>query len=279
LTPAGRRCGVSRGLTGWRVRARACCASPAAATPATRRHTCALTSPSCMCALRCRLDQEVTGLELHPTLEDVFHADTSSVEEYLQQIQDMTILTAIQVRVCVCVCLEGGGAARGRACMSTAAAAAAAPRLASRRRSMAGTGSGPRGPARADTHVPVLPPPRRAHALPPPPPTHPHTHTATITAAATPHQRTNRRRSRTPSCPLSASCLTARRASGPPASRACLPASRPSQASAPAAARAPAGCRLAACRTQTWVRVCVSAAAATPIGSSTASTHARHERA
>lgn len=36
-------------------------------------------------------------LELQPTLEDVFHADTTSVEDYLQQIQDMTILTAIQV--------------------------------------------------------------------------------------------------------------------------------------------------------------------------------------
>lgn len=44
-----------------------------------------------------RLDQEVTGLELQPTLEDVFHADTTSVEDYLQQVQDMTILTAIQV--------------------------------------------------------------------------------------------------------------------------------------------------------------------------------------
>jgi nuclear pore complex protein Nup93 len=39
----------------------------------------------------------VTGLELAPTLEDVFHADSHSVEDYLQQIQDMTILTAIQV--------------------------------------------------------------------------------------------------------------------------------------------------------------------------------------
>jgi hypothetical protein len=36
-------------------------------------------------------------LELQPTLEDVFHADTTSVEDYLQQIQDVTILTAIQV--------------------------------------------------------------------------------------------------------------------------------------------------------------------------------------
>jgi hypothetical protein len=41
-------------------------------------------------------------LELQPTLEDVFHADTTSVEDYLQQIQDMTILTAIQVRAMWC---------------------------------------------------------------------------------------------------------------------------------------------------------------------------------
>lgn len=45
----------------------------------------------------CRLNQDVAALELQPTLEDVFHADTTSVEDYLQQIQDMTILTAIQV--------------------------------------------------------------------------------------------------------------------------------------------------------------------------------------
>jgi hypothetical protein len=44
-----------------------------------------------------RLNQDVAMLELQPTLEDVFHADTTSVEDYLQQIQDMTILTAIQV--------------------------------------------------------------------------------------------------------------------------------------------------------------------------------------
>lgn len=45
----------------------------------------------------CRLNQDVAMLELQPTMEDVFHADTTSVEDYLQQIQDMTILTAIQV--------------------------------------------------------------------------------------------------------------------------------------------------------------------------------------
>lgn len=36
-------------------------------------------------------------LELQPTLEEIFHADTTSVDDYLQQVQDMSILTAIQV--------------------------------------------------------------------------------------------------------------------------------------------------------------------------------------
>lgn len=47
----------------------------------------------------------MASLELQPTLEDVFHADTTSVEDYLQQIQEMTILTAIQV-LHVGVCSE-----------------------------------------------------------------------------------------------------------------------------------------------------------------------------
>ncbi|GAX79377.1 hypothetical protein CEUSTIGMA_g6819.t1 [Chlamydomonas eustigma] len=43
-----------------------------------------------------RLNQEVSTLEIQPTIEDVFHADTSSVEEYLKQIEEATILVAIQ---------------------------------------------------------------------------------------------------------------------------------------------------------------------------------------
>lgn len=39
-----------------------------------------------------------------PTVEDVFHADTNSTEDYLGEIQSMTILTAIQVSVCAYVC-------------------------------------------------------------------------------------------------------------------------------------------------------------------------------
>ncbi len=44
-----------------------------------------------------RLNQDVTALEIQPTIEDVFHADTSSVEEYLKQVEEATILAAIQV--------------------------------------------------------------------------------------------------------------------------------------------------------------------------------------
>lgn len=45
-----------------------------------------------------RLTQDVTALEIQPTIEDVFHADTSSVEDYLKQVEEATILAAIQVQ-------------------------------------------------------------------------------------------------------------------------------------------------------------------------------------
>ena len=44
-----------------------------------------------------RLTQDVTTLEIQPTIEDVFHADTRSVEDYLKQVEEATILAAIQV--------------------------------------------------------------------------------------------------------------------------------------------------------------------------------------
>ncbi|KAJ9514536.1 hypothetical protein QJQ45_016279 [Haematococcus lacustris] len=43
-----------------------------------------------------RLTQDVTTLDIQPTIEDVFHADTTSVEEYLRQVEESTILTTIQ---------------------------------------------------------------------------------------------------------------------------------------------------------------------------------------
>ncbi|KAG2437935.1 hypothetical protein HXX76_005551 [Chlamydomonas incerta] len=43
-----------------------------------------------------RLTTEVVALEIVPTIEDVFHADTGNVEEYLQQVEEATLLAAIQ---------------------------------------------------------------------------------------------------------------------------------------------------------------------------------------
>eukprot|EP00798_Chlamydomonas_sp_ICE-L_P020446 gene20446-27235_t len=43
-----------------------------------------------------RLTQDVVTLEITPTIEDVFHADTRSVEDYLKQVEESTILSAIQ---------------------------------------------------------------------------------------------------------------------------------------------------------------------------------------
>ena len=57
-----------------------------------------------MCALGVllgRLGQEAKALMV-PTVEDVFHADTNSTEDYLGEIQSMTILTAIQVQGQLC---------------------------------------------------------------------------------------------------------------------------------------------------------------------------------
>lgn len=39
----------------------------------------------------------MVALEIVPTIEDVFHADTGNVEEYLQQVEEATLLAAIQV--------------------------------------------------------------------------------------------------------------------------------------------------------------------------------------
>lgn len=52
---------------------------------------------SCYSVCVRRLAQEAKALMV-PTVEDVFHADTLSTDDYLGEIQSMTILTAIQVR-------------------------------------------------------------------------------------------------------------------------------------------------------------------------------------
>lgn len=48
-----------------------------------------------------RLAHDVTALELQPAVEDIFPADTTSVEEYLSQLQEMSIITAIQVAISI----------------------------------------------------------------------------------------------------------------------------------------------------------------------------------
>jgi len=45
----------------------------------------------------CRLDRALQAVELRPTYEDLFQAETGSVEEYLEQMHEMTVVTAIQV--------------------------------------------------------------------------------------------------------------------------------------------------------------------------------------
>lgn len=55
---------------------------------------CALLLYQSVCV--CRLGQEAKAMMV-PTVEDVFHADTNSTDDYLGEIQSMTILTAIQV--------------------------------------------------------------------------------------------------------------------------------------------------------------------------------------
>lgn len=45
-----------------------------------------------------RLSRALQTFELRPTYEDVFQVEGSSVEEYLQQVHEMTVITAIQVR-------------------------------------------------------------------------------------------------------------------------------------------------------------------------------------
>jgi hypothetical protein len=59
------------------------------------------------CSLH-RLGQEAKAMMV-PTVEDVFHADTNSTDDYLGEIQSMTILTAIQVCLvwCTPACPQG----------------------------------------------------------------------------------------------------------------------------------------------------------------------------
>ena len=47
---------------------------------------------------RCRLTRALQTFELRTTYEDVLPVESVSVQEYLEQLHDMTTLAAIQVR-------------------------------------------------------------------------------------------------------------------------------------------------------------------------------------
>ena len=47
--------------------------------------------------LTCSLDRALETVELKPTYEDLFQVENSSVEDYLKQMHEVTVLTAIQV--------------------------------------------------------------------------------------------------------------------------------------------------------------------------------------
>ena len=53
--------------------------------------------------LCCSLDRALQTVDLKPTYEDIFQAESSSVEEYLQQMHEMTVITAIQVLAHTCI--------------------------------------------------------------------------------------------------------------------------------------------------------------------------------
>lgn len=74
----------------------------------------------------CRLGQEAKALMV-PTVEDVFHADTNSTDDYLGEIQSMTILTAIQV--CALCCCAGASLHQVAACQAVPATPAAVAQL------------------------------------------------------------------------------------------------------------------------------------------------------
>lgn len=45
-----------------------------------------------------RYNRDLLELELRPTHDDVFQSQPSTVDEYLQQVHESTVVTAIQVR-------------------------------------------------------------------------------------------------------------------------------------------------------------------------------------
>lgn len=57
---------------------------------------CSRHEPGFRC-VPCRYNRDLLELELRPTHEDVFQSQPSTVDEYLQQVHESTVVTAIQV--------------------------------------------------------------------------------------------------------------------------------------------------------------------------------------
>ncbi len=53
-----------------------------------------------------RLTRALQTFELRPTYEDVLPVESTSVEEYLEQMHEMTTITAIQVRLTWNLCMR-----------------------------------------------------------------------------------------------------------------------------------------------------------------------------
>ena len=49
-------------------------------------------------SLLIRYNRDLLELELRPTHEDVFQSQPSNMDDYLQQVHESTVVTAIQVR-------------------------------------------------------------------------------------------------------------------------------------------------------------------------------------
>ena len=80
-----------------RARARRGLQPPAVALHAGHGHAELLT----MCSAACRLTRALQTFELRPSYEDVLPAESASVEEYLDQLHELTTVAAIQARSCM----------------------------------------------------------------------------------------------------------------------------------------------------------------------------------
>lgn len=80
---AARSPGVHVALCCWLRSQAGCLARPPARRATTPTYN--VGPPTCPAA-HCRLNQALQSLQLRPTYEDVFQVETSTVEEYLQQV-------------------------------------------------------------------------------------------------------------------------------------------------------------------------------------------------